>query len=76
MNESIAQRSAALFDSGFYCAESVLLAVAEARNVGCKLIPQIATGFCSGVAPLLRDVWCRIWGNSRHWAGDGAYVGR
>ena len=50
MNESIAQRSAALFESGFYCAESVLLAVAEARNVGCKLIPQIATGFCSGVA--------------------------
>ncbi|MCK5247979.1 C_GCAxxG_C_C family protein [Candidatus Bipolaricaulota bacterium] len=50
MNESIAQRSAALFDSGFYCAESVLLAIDEARNVGCKLIPQIATGFCSGVA--------------------------
>ncbi|MEE8592614.1 MAG: C-GCAxxG-C-C family protein [Candidatus Bipolaricaulota bacterium] len=50
MNESIAQRSAALFDSGFYCAESVLQAIAEARDVGCKLIPQIATGFCSGVA--------------------------
>ncbi len=50
MNESIAQRSAALFDSGFFCAESVLQAIGEARDVGCKLIPQIATGFCSGVA--------------------------
>jgi len=50
MNDSIARRSAALFDAGFYCAESVLMAVAEVRNVECKLIPQIATGFCSGVA--------------------------
>ena len=50
MNESIANRSTALFDSGFFCAESVLQAIAEARDVGCKLIPHIATGFCSGVA--------------------------
>ena len=50
MNESITQRSLALFDSGLYCAESVLLAVAEAQGVECKLIPRIATGFCSGVA--------------------------
>lgn len=43
-------RSVALFDSEFYCAESVLQAVAEAMDVTCKLIPQIATGLCSGVA--------------------------
>ena len=50
MIESIAQRSAALFDSGLYCAESVLQAIAESRDVDCQLIPKIATGFCSGVA--------------------------
>ncbi|MBN1859016.1 C_GCAxxG_C_C family protein [Candidatus Bipolaricaulota bacterium] len=44
------QRSRELFDSGFYCAESVLMAVAESRAVSCKLIPGIASGFCSGQA--------------------------
>ena len=50
IKETVASRSAALFDSGYLCAESVLLAIAEARGVDCALIPQIAAGFCSGVA--------------------------
>lgn len=44
------QRSGELFDSGFCCGESVLLAVAEARGIRSELIPGIATGFCSGIA--------------------------
>lgn len=44
------QRSGELFDSGWYCAESVLLAIAEHHNIQSEWIPQIATGFCSGMA--------------------------
>ncbi len=44
-------RSRALFAAGdYYCAESVLLAIAEAYGVTSELIPRIATGFCSGLA--------------------------
>ncbi len=50
MTERTIQRSRALFDSGFYCAESVLMAVAEMRGVDSDLIPRIATGLCSGLA--------------------------
>ncbi|MFC2079503.1 C-GCAxxG-C-C family protein [Candidatus Bipolaricaulota bacterium] len=50
MNEAVVRRSAELFESGLYCAESVLQAVAEARQERCDLIPRIATGFCSGVS--------------------------
>lgn len=45
-----ARKSAELFESGFYCAESVLLAFAEARGIQSDLLPAIATGFCSGVS--------------------------
>ncbi len=50
MNEQAAKRCRVLFNSGFYCAESVLMAVAESRGIQSELIPQIATGFCSGMA--------------------------
>ncbi len=50
MNEQAARRSRKLFQSGFYCAESVLMAVAESRHLQSDLIPRIATGFCSGMA--------------------------
>ena len=50
MSEEVTQRSRELFDSGFYCAESVLLAIAESQDIHSELIPRIATGFCSGVA--------------------------
>ena len=43
-------RARELFASGFFCAESVLKAIAEAKGVESEYIPGIATGFCSGVA--------------------------
>ena len=50
MSEETAKRSRDLFDSGYYCAESVLLAIAESRGIQSELIPRIATGFCSGIS--------------------------
>ncbi len=50
MNEQAPQRSLELFRSGFFCAESVLLAIAESQGIQSDLIPRIATGFCSGVS--------------------------
>ena len=50
MTENVAKRSRELFESGYYCAESVLLAVTEEKGVQSELIPKIATGFCSGIA--------------------------
>ena len=44
------QRSGDLFDAGYFCAESVLQSIAEAREIQSDLIPKIATGFCSGVS--------------------------
>lgn len=49
--EQVASRSEELFRSGgFRCAESVLLAVTEIKNIRSDLIPRMATGFCSGMA--------------------------
>lgn len=39
-----------LWDSGFYCAESVLLAVTRAEGVESELLPAVASAFCSGQA--------------------------
>jgi C_GCAxxG_C_C family probable redox protein len=50
MLDRAAQRSNEFWESGFYCAESVLLALAEEQEIQSDLIPRIATGFCSGVA--------------------------
>ncbi len=50
MNQVAIQRSKDLFESGYFCAEGVLTAIAESREVSSELIPRIATGFCSGVA--------------------------
>ncbi len=46
----IGRTAADSFLSGLYCAESALLAVAESRGTRSELIPNIATGFCSGMA--------------------------
>lgn len=46
----IGNTAANSFLSGLYCAESVLLALAEAQGIQSDLIPKIATGFCSGMA--------------------------
>ncbi len=50
MSEKASQRSLELFRSGFYCAESVLQAIAESQGIHSALIPRIATGFCSGIS--------------------------
>ena len=50
MSELAPQRSLELFRSGFFCAESVLLAIAESQGIHSDLIPRIATGFCSGIS--------------------------
>ena len=44
------QKAKALFDSGLYCAESVLKVITEEENINSPLIPRIATGFCSGMS--------------------------
>ena len=50
MSEQAPQRCVELFRSGFFCAESVLLAIAESQGIRSDLIPRIATGFCSGIS--------------------------
>lgn len=50
MSEQAPQRSLELFKSGFFCAESVLQAIAESQGIHSDLIPRIATGFCSGIS--------------------------
>ena len=50
MSEQASQRSLELFKSGYFCAESVLLAIAEYQGIQSDLIPKIATGFCSGIS--------------------------
>jgi C_GCAxxG_C_C family probable redox protein len=50
MSEQASQRSLELFKSGFFCAESVLSAIAESQGIQSDLIPRIATGFCSGIS--------------------------
>ncbi len=46
----VRQRAEAAFDSGFFCAESVLLAITEAEGIASELLPGAATAFCSGQA--------------------------
>ena len=50
MSEQAPQRSRELFQSGFFCAESVLQAIAESQGIHSDLIPRMATGFCSGIS--------------------------
>lgn len=49
-DSAIAAKAQTYFDQGFFCAESVLSAVAEHLDIKSPLIPGIATGFCNGVA--------------------------
>lgn len=48
--ENSIRKSKELFDSGFGCAEAVLMAAAESKNIQSDLIPKIATGLCGGVS--------------------------
>lgn len=38
------------FDNGFLCAESVVMALANAQGIESEYLPKIATAFCSGMA--------------------------
>lgn len=49
MTTKTAESAVKLFDSGFNCAESVLLVLAEEFGQKTPLIPRIATGFGGGV---------------------------
>ena len=48
--DDIVRQSGTYFDEGYYCAESVLLAVCNHYGIQSRWIPKIATGFCSGMA--------------------------
>jgi C_GCAxxG_C_C family probable redox protein len=48
-HEVTGARAKELFESGFNCAESVLMAVTEGLEVSDDLIPRIATGFGGGI---------------------------
>jgi len=50
VNDKFVSRSKELFESGYGCAESVLMAVCEAKGIQSVLIPRIASGFCGGVS--------------------------
>ena len=50
MSEQVQHRSLELFRSGYFCAESVLLAIAESKGISSDMLPKIASGFCSGVS--------------------------
>ena len=50
MIDQIARQSVEHFKSGYFCAESVLLAVSEHYGIKSSFIPGIATGFCSGTS--------------------------
>jgi C_GCAxxG_C_C family probable redox protein len=43
------------FASGFYCAESVVMAIAKAEGVDSELLPRVATGLGGGMARTCGD---------------------
>jgi len=47
---AVAERSAAFYTAGYYCAESVLQAAAQAHGFHNPWLTRIATGFCGGVS--------------------------
>jgi C_GCAxxG_C_C family probable redox protein len=48
--ENVIKKSAGYFSSGYGCAESVLMAYADYKDISSDLIPRIATGLCGGLA--------------------------
>jgi C_GCAxxG_C_C family probable redox protein len=46
----VRQAAEQAFASGLYCAESVVLALAQAQGIESDLLPKAATAFCSGMA--------------------------
>jgi C_GCAxxG_C_C family probable redox protein len=48
-SDKVAKRSRELFDNGYFCAESVLMALAEAHERNDKGLCSLMTGFCGGM---------------------------
>ncbi len=48
--EAVGAEAGRLFGAGFYCAESVLLAVARAHGLETPELSRLATGLCSGMS--------------------------
>lgn len=48
--DDIRNSAEALFASGLYCAESVVLALAKAQGIESDFLPKVATAFCSGMS--------------------------
>ncbi|MCJ8499642.1 C-GCAxxG-C-C family protein [Desulfatitalea alkaliphila] len=46
----VGKSAEAFFASGFYCAESVVLAIARDMGIDSEVLPNAATGFCSGMS--------------------------
>lgn len=48
--EAAASQCRHYFENGFYCAESVLMAIAEVNGVESKGLPRLMTGLCGGLS--------------------------
>lgn len=48
--DNLGRRCRELFESGCYCAESVVIAVAERQGLPTGLAMRMATGFCGGIS--------------------------
>lgn len=46
----VRQWAEAYFSTGYYCAESVVLALARAQGIESALLPRMASGLCAGMA--------------------------
>jgi C_GCAxxG_C_C family probable redox protein len=49
LTEKTVERCVELLDQGYLCAEAVILAIAEAKEIRSDLIPKIATDFSTGI---------------------------
>jgi C_GCAxxG_C_C family probable redox protein len=47
---NVRKSAEASFTSGLYCAESVVLALANAQGIKSDLLPKVATAFCGGMS--------------------------
>lgn len=50
LSVNVRKAAEAHFISGLYCAESVVLAIANAWSIESEILPKAATAFCSGMA--------------------------
>jgi C_GCAxxG_C_C family probable redox protein len=48
--EEARKRAEQSFSSGLFCAESVVLAIAESQGVDSELLPRAASAFCGGMS--------------------------